>query len=156
MDYTALASEINTDPAGLGYAALKASGSDGGISTLINTPTTTLINRGTIPIEDFLFAFGFIFDNVSSITDANVKAAWAWSLSIVKGTNRVNLASVGVNGDTTAVPPVNGVRQKAVLSGICTDAQWAAIAYQPASRAEILWGVGVVVQHQDVARALRG
>jgi hypothetical protein len=156
MDYTALRTEIQTDPTQLGYAALVASGSDAGIATLLNTPTTTQINRGIITRSDFMYLFGFVFTNVAGLADSNIRAGWAWNLQLVNATEKVNLSSAGINGDLAVSPPIIGVRQQAVATGLCTDAQWVSIAYRPGTRAEVLWGVGSAVSANDVSIALRG
>ena len=53
---TALASELNTDPVGLGYAALVAAGNDAGCAAKLNTPTATLGFRNDIKSSEIVNA----------------------------------------------------------------------------------------------------
>src|SRR5262252_189277 len=79
MDYAALKSEIQADPAAMGYAPLVASGSDGGIADLMNSPTSpgaATISLNQVAREKLLPLLLIMTKNASTLADANKKSRW--------------------------------------------------------------------------------
>lgn len=146
MDYTALASEINNDPASLGYAALKASGSDVGIVRMMNVAGTGRVGRGVVTTETFMADFGAqVLAILSDITlsDQQHFAPLLKMLGIVK---TVDYGYGIVQSALHNMIGIAGLTQAAIDS----------TTTRPASRAEILFGAGVSVAVNDVSFALRG
>jgi len=154
MDYEALKNEIEIDPEGMGYAELVKKGSDQGIADLLNSPNSGRVNKGVILAKDFFYDFGFIIMRIPFVPDAAARSAFEWAVNVADKAGRINLAAPEIDGDLTVDPPVIGFRQQAADAGLCTDEKWEDAATRPASRAEMLPGVGVEVTATDVSKAL--
>jgi hypothetical protein len=140
----ALASEINSDPAGLGYAALKTAGNDAGIAALLNALTGA--GTGTV----FLTAV-----NVQTLILA-LKSTADWDLLTTSGNNWNSIQLL------TLVQPLDCSQTEIqtllshVFSGLSANSITALTAAikRTGSRAEVLFGAGSVIQNTDVAHAL--
>ena len=152
-DYAALKNEISTDPLALGYAPYVTAGNDGAIAILLNALTglgaatisiTTLsrgaILRGTIPANDQL-ASGMTLANVA--ISAAVSNKWASRFAALRG------ADPTMTMDATLM----GLLGQLVTDGLMTQPYIDAFTKRTGSRAEVLWGMGTIVQWRDVAAA---
>ena len=158
MDYTALASEVNSDPAALGLAALVAAGSDAGVAAALNevrTGDAYLVNKGMMSRAQFVFDWSSIMIRIPGLASGKAPF-WQFACQLILGADQIDVGSALLNGTLTNGSLTGGLRQQAVADGLCTDAEWAGCAYRQGSRAEVLWGAGTTVSANDVAVALRG
>ena len=133
LDYAALATELSTDPTGLGYSGT----SDPAAAVLLNAIRQTIdIDRGVIPAHE--------------IIDATVPAEWAALTAdersryqVLTGAGQVNTKAANVRAAFLAMFP----------GGSGTRTALAALQSRKGSRAEELFGPGVTVSHTDVAIA---
>jgi len=139
MDFAALKAEVQTDPVGLGYAIHLASGSLSPIVALLTAARAGVtVFRGVIPAYE--------------VINATVTAEWTTLTAAEKqryqtitGAGQVDTANANVRAAFLAM----------FAAGTATRTALVALASRPGSRAEELWGAGVVVSAEDVARALR-
>lgn len=140
VSMAALAAEINNDPKALGYAALKASGSDADLAAKINA---TYVGVGSVWR--------------TNVTAAELLSCIVWAE--VSAFTAVKWAAVQV----FLTPLVLDASQQRIrdffagaFSGCAaTLANMSAMAKVTApSRAEELWGAGNAVSATDIARAL--
>jgi hypothetical protein len=146
MDINLLHTEITTDPLSLGYAALVASGSDGGIAALLNAFSAVQISRGIVTTEVFLSDFGVQI--LTILSDATLSVSFGPAVKMLSFARTIDYGHSVVQGALAKMV-------QASVGGL-TSAQVSAITSRPASRAEILFGGGVVVTSNDIAKALRG
>lgn len=161
MDHDALRSEIETDPAGVGYAALVAAGNDTAVAGLLNADFDTHLGLVGIPdvqaeLHKFVHSSGLpvwlVIEDTADDTQANAGLRAACRMVRAVATSRyenVDLSLLAVAGALDAL----------LLGGVLTEAQREALddlATRARSRAEVVFGAGVVVSHTDVAVALRG
>lgn len=147
MDYSVLKNEITNDPTKIGYAALLASGSDAGISPALNALTQARISRGIVSVSVFMADFGaqvLALKADPTLSVAPQFAALLWSLSIV---STIDYSNPVVLGGLAGMA-------KASVSGLTQD-QITLITTRPASRADVLFGAGVIVSPADVAQAMK-
>lgn len=138
---TELTTELNTDPKGLGYAAISASPDD--VAALMNTAPEPIaaagqeqINRNYTPVGDLLA--GIVLSEFAALTQANRDyCQMLFSSPQVK------------TGDT------NLRNQLGAIFGAATTsrANLLAASQKLASRAEALWGDGFRVTGQQVYTA---
>lgn len=140
VDYAALKNEIDTDPATIGYAPLVTSGDDVGIANLLNQVRAgTSITKAFIPLEDVLAAIVKTeFDSLTSAQKTVVD-------QFIRGT-RIKSGDANMRATLGAL----------FAAGTTTRANLVALSTRTGSRAEVLFGEGIVIGHADVARALRG
>ena len=139
MDYVALKAEITTDPAGLGYAALWVAGSDWQVAELLNAVRQSIdIWRGLIPSHE-------VIDVIVWTEWTGLSAANKQLLQTLTGPDRVNTSSANTRAAFSQM----------FAAGTATRTALLAVATRKGSRAEQLWGPGVVVTHDDVALARR-
>lgn len=143
IDFTALAAELKADPAKLGYAEPLASGADGSIADLLNAPNAGTVQLAKIAKGDFLLAL-LPAAQALSAKDAPTQANWDRLLSLACANESIDVGNPGVKAILTG----------AVQAGLLTAEQATAAASRPGSRAEVLFGVGVIVDHSDVSKAL--
>lgn len=147
LTYPALKTELQADPATIGYAALVASGNDVGLAALLNEVRAGIsIRRPDIAPAEILEAI----DARDFEPTPNVLAV-AWFGSLTRQ-ERVRL----LNDDGSQTRVLANLRR--LLLALDTNGSRARLqdmANRPGSRAEQLFGAGVVVTHQDVAIALR-
>jgi hypothetical protein len=170
LSLTTLATEINTDPRGYGFAALKAGGNDQGIADALNllrdgtagrVPTTPTaaggqasgiisVKRNFIRRIELLAIIDnrdFIADS-SAASNAGNRLSAGWWESLGQSDNIPLLNDDGTN---------NLIRQN--LNRILgdtngTQTRLAVLAKKIGSRAEELFGENVTVSNADVAQAL--
>jgi hypothetical protein len=144
MDISQLRTEITTDPLSIGYAALIASGSDGGIAVLLNAPSVTQISRGIVTTEVFLADFGVQI--LTILSDTTLSGSFGPAVKLLSLARTIDYGHSVVQGALAKMVQAN-------VGGL-TSAQVSAITNRPASRAEILFGAGVVVTSSNIATAL--
>jgi hypothetical protein len=145
MDYTALHTEISTDPTALGYAAMLATGSDAGLAAAMNAIGTARISRNVVTKEIFFVDFGPQMLGIFSNTD--LSTAFEPLLKMLYQVGTVDYSNAIVQGGLA--------NMAAVASLNLTSAQVQTITTRPCSRAETLFGGGVVVTNTDIAQAMK-
>jgi len=135
INYTALATEINTDPKSLGYAGK----SDYEISVIMNTAgaSAETLFRSYTPVEDIIAGI------VRSEYDALATAGKTYLNEVVLKASRVK------TGDATLRSQI----AQLFGAGTATRTNLTNIASRAASRAEILFGEDTAITDADVARA---
>lgn len=160
MDHTALHAELVNDPESLGYAPLVASGNDQGLADLLNKRPEAYspakdwtATRAYIPMAKVLTwaaagpldaLNGGLSSEVSQIRSACRGALLLFSLPSLDSFNPSLVATL-----------LAGL----VSAGVLTSDQSAALTtlqQVPASRAEVLFGVGSIVSIHDLSFAQRG
>jgi hypothetical protein len=145
IDYTALHTEIVTDPKGLGYAAHTANNDDAGVAILINALTgngigtvyltvsmTQLLEVLTTTADfDALMVAGVVYNTVATLTMLGP----------------MNFAMAAFQSELTHLAT------EASLSTASKTA-WTNAVSRNGSRAEVLFGTNTVVLHTDVAIAM--
>ncbi len=152
MDYTALHTELTTDPLAIGYSA-QLNISDIAVAAMLNattgngaaTITIPSLSRGQwdallIPLED----------QVAS--GLNLSGAALSSAVIAKWNARI--ASLRAGDQTIQTSVMTPFLNSAVTDGLITSAFLTQITTRMGSRAEVLFGAGTVAQWQDIARAM--
>lgn len=139
MDYAALKNELSTDPRGYGYAPYWANGSDWILADMLNQV------RDSIRIDR-------TFVNAYEVFEAIVPAEWiALSADEKQRIQLVlNMGQVYTRGTNT-----KAVLQAAFPAGSTTRTNLLALLKRSGSRAEELFGEGVSVTWDDIARARR-
>jgi hypothetical protein len=138
----ALASEINNDPAVLGYAPPKAAGNDQGVADLLNAVGSTpafQVNRE--PISVALFVENIDPTEFSALTQLQVSR-----LSALFAGGTLNINGTRTQQNLLNIFPAAGA----------TKTNVSALLKRFGSRAEVLFGNGVVITANDVSKALRG
>jgi hypothetical protein len=155
IDPTALAAELSADPMHAGYAAPLAAGADGAVAALLNA--TTGPGAGALVLSflaknDFLIAtsvvavrlaIGIGADGQTTLADV-VKAKWTAALDQARSADpgsSIDLAVIQMLGDPVA-------------DGVLSTDELAKLKARTGSRAEVLFGAGSIVDHNDVSRAL--
>lgn len=148
IDYAALATEINSDPAGKGYASPKAVGSDAGIAALLNqagSGANFQVNTPPITAAQMLRA----------IDPAEFKALPAdekVQLQILCSSGSIDLQ------DANTIAILRNIFPAALSGGVpaapTTRAAVIALVKRNGSRAEFRFGAGTLISPSDVAIAL--
>lgn len=135
-----LSTEISTDPAALGYAALVAAGNDAGVVALLNAPTATAVFRRDIGVHEVVAAIAPAdFAGLTVLQVAKLQLLFTGTTTIDASSANTRALFVGI------------------FSGLPTSsASLTSLASRPGSRAEVLFGVGTVITGNDVSLALRG
>lgn len=146
MDHELLNTELTTDPAHLGYGPLVKSGNDQGIATLLNAPNAGPVAISRTDNASFVSAFLPCLPAIAGLQDSAKKEMY-W---------KIWDAILAMPQITFSNPNVSGMLAVAVADGIVTQEQAQSFLQRQGSRAEILFGAGVVVTTSDVSFALRG
>lgn len=139
IDYVALASEINTDPAALGYAAPKQAGNDIAVAVLLNAVGAGVsfqVNRE--PISSALFIANMDPTEFAALTQAQLLR-----LLIILSGDSVDINGANTQTSLLGIFPNPGATKTAI----------AALLKRQGSRAEVLFGRGTVITGYDVAHA---
>lgn len=137
INYAALKTELQTDPAGLGYAPHLAAGADQSLADLLNEVRQSIsISRATIPAYE--------------VWEAIVPAEWA----ALTANERQRVQTILSMGEVN-VQGANTRSSLAAAFGAGTTSRTNLIALQSrqGSRAEQLFGDGVAVTNEDIAKA---
>ena|SRR5579862_5971181 len=148
IDPIILKGEITADPKGMGYAALVASGSDGGIAALLNAQTGPGVGTVTLPSltkDQFLTATAPFLPNLLTASPA-IQAKWSVILDHLRAADQLDFTN----------PAVLALIVAAVTDGLLTSGQASGLNQRNGSRAEVLFGAGSSVASGDVSFAMRG
>lgn len=140
INYSQLATEINTDPQSLGYTPLKTAGNDAGIASVLNTATATNVFKPTVTAADVQSA-------LDPTEFASLSSTQLNQLSVMLAGGVINSGVASVRQIVISIFTPSG-------SFPSTRAALAALAQRSGTRAEVLFGVGTVVAANDVAKAL--
>ena len=138
----ALWTELHTDPLGLGYA----SRTDVPAETLLNAKSYSSV----LPVmarEPFIYLISDMLFRVNSLPDTNSNKAPLIALYTAQSALIGVVSNVIVT--SAAMQATFGLL---IASGVTTQAEITALTSLPASRAEILWGVGTHVSYLDIGR----
>jgi hypothetical protein len=144
----ALATELNSDPKTLGYAAwipVKSTGGNNNICNLINSLTgngAATIQQTTMTAAQIAAILLPLFANATALTAAQYGYYGVMFNMIMAQQGPITL-SVLANFST-----------QMITNNILTAPQATALGQRTGSRAEVLWGQGIVVTEQDVEVAL--
>ena len=151
VNLTQLKAELQADPAGRGYAA-HVPHAPGALADMLNAPTASMAKPRMITARGIMASYGLgpaagaaFLDKMESLSASVPAIKWAMKflqaeagIDVGEPATQLMLTSlIGVGGITA--DEVNGVK---------------AMALQPASRAEVLFGVGVQITEADVRAAL--
>jgi hypothetical protein len=137
-----LKTELTTDPASLGYAPLIVLGSHNQISALINAVGDTDVQLPSMDRDSFLTAVLPGVIRLASL-DVAIQSKWDRLLAVARAASVISIAAV------------TGIMAMAVSDGVMTSDEVAGIGKRKGSRAEVVFGAGVVVFTDDVSLALR-
>lgn len=146
----ALAAEISNDPQALGFAAQVTAKSDTNIAALLNTTGgTAAFNVLDLPVKPAKFLSvcdPTEFDALPAGRQAQLQILFAGGTVDLADPKTIailqNIFPATLQGSTPAAP--------------LTRAALTALRTRRGTRAEVLFGPGFIVDHLDVARALRG
>lgn len=135
-----LAAEINTDPKGLGYTALRAqsNGPEAVANKLneLNTVPADTLFKSYVPVEDMLAEI--VFTEYTAWT-----AAQKTNIEQLLRGAKIKTGSANMRATLAAIIPTGTSRTNMI-----------ALASRPCSRAQFLWGEFATVTQTDVAEAL--
>lgn len=145
ISYSALKSEILTDPLGLGYAGYVGSGNHVAVANLLNSLSGAGVSGVTLANmarDDFMLA---ILPAISAIASGTptIKDKWDRILGVIQAAN-------SVQNNTS----IQYLLSQSVQDGLWTQPQANAVFIRNGSRAEVLFGAGTMVSFADVGIAL--
>ena len=151
VNLTQLKTELQTDQAGLGYAP-HIPHAPGALADLLNAQSTTLAKSRMITARGIMASYGIgpsagaaFLDKLEALA-ANVPAI-KWAMKFLQAESGIDVGEPATQLMLTSLIGVGGITA-ADIDGI------KAMALQPASRAEVLFGVGVQITEADVRAAL--
>lgn len=147
IDYAALKAELEADPKNLGYQANINLGRDLAVADLMNAttgPGAETVALPTITKGQFLLGIAPVGLTLPA-KSVEIQAKWDRIISLASSADIVDIGN----------PTVSLLLQAAVADELITPEQIAAFSTRTGSRAEVLFGVGTVVRHEDIAKALR-
>jgi len=160
MDYLALKNELQIDPQGIGYVPFLAS-SPGIVVNLINAPTASMVRERYVTVRTMLAELGVAgaviaeklsgFAALAPLADPNaegLRIATKWAMRFIDSDGQ---------GLDVGHPNTQGMVDALAAGGVLTTAEansLKALALQPASRAEVLFGAGTSITEADVRAAL--
>lgn len=139
-----LATEINTDPVGLGYAAHITAGRMGELARILNSTRTGVgqVWRDDLRGAEVLGAL--VWSEIASLSTNS----WLALQSLLIPSTPIDASNVRIRNIFGGLFPAGSFPQ--------TNANLSAIGQKASpSRAEELWGYGTTVTPEDVIRALR-
>lgn len=145
MDYAALKTEIATDPLTLGYGAIVAKGDDASVATVLNASLTAAVPNSAQFRSNVTPA-----EVIDAIAPADFTAATALQvakLQLILLPGVVDCTKANVRG---ALQGLFAAASQATKNALI------AVVSRQGSRAEMLFGAGVVATASDVSFALRG
>ena len=157
MTTAALASELSTDPASMGYAALIAAGNVNGIVALINSltsPGAATITLSSVPKNTFLagtlaaavrLGVGIGTDNQTQLSAA-ILAKWGAVFSQARAADPGSAIDLTLMTSAALGNPVTDL--------VMAQAEYTALTSRTGTRAEVLWGAGTAPANEDVIAAL--
>lgn len=147
IDYAVLKDELENDPKSIGYQSKINLGQDLAVAGLINAttgPGAETISLPTISKGQFLLGIAPVGLTLPT-KSAEIQAKWDRIILLASSADVVDIGN----------PTVGLLLQAAIADELITPEQVAAFATRTGSRAEVLFGVGTLVRHEDIAKALR-
>lgn len=151
VNLTQLKAELQADPAGRGYMA-HVPHAPGALADLLNAQSTTLAKSRMITARGIMASYGLgpsagaaFLDKMESL--ASSVPAIKWAMKFLQAEAGIDVGDPATQAMLTSLIGVGGITQ-ADVDGV------KAMALQPASRAEVLFGVGVQITEADVRAAL--
>lgn len=151
VNLTQLKAELQADPAGRGYMA-HVPHAPGALADLLNAPTASMAKPRMITARGIMASYGLgpsagaaFLDKMEALA-ANVPAI-KWALKFLQTEAGIDIGEPATQLMLTSLIGVGGITADEV-NGV------KAMALQPASRAEVLFGVGVQITEADVRAAL--
>ena len=126
-------------------ATFVTAGNDASIADYYSSATATLIAHPSLPVADFFAGIASSLTMLNAST-ATIQGRWDRVFRVIGGMGNIKTAQVAFQAILTLM----------VNENLMTQAAVDALTKRPATRAENLLGVGVVIHHLDVAQALRG
>ena len=139
VDIAALRSEVANDPLAIGYAPFRNGINDSKVADLLNTVRAGAgfrVDRPNVPASE-------VFEAIAPLEMAAVVSADLQRLQLLLHMGEVNLAGVNTRAILAACFPVGSVTRTNLI----------ALQKRQGSRAEALFGFGVVVTSGDIASA---
>jgi urease gamma subunit len=150
MDKAALAAEITTDPAGIGYAAKLPGGETGAIAEMLNAKTFTAHRSRMISWRGLYASYGVGATLAQSIL-GKIRAGAA-SSQLMYDVEKMIYSTEGIDiGDGASLEMIDQMQAQGVFTQAEADAL-KLLSIQNVSRAEMLGFVRVT--EQDVIEAL--
>ena len=151
VDLTQLQSELQADPASLGYAVHRPQ-APGMLAQMLNAPTTTLAKTRMVTARGIMASYGLgpsagaaFLDKLEALS-AGVPAI-KWAMKFLHAESGIDVGEPATQAMLTSLTGVGGITQ-AEVDGV------KAMALQPASRAEVLFGAEAQITEADVRAAL--
>ena len=146
-----LKTELQTDPAGLGYAA-HVPHAPGSLADLLNAQSATMAKPRMITARGIIASYGLgpaagaaFLDKLEALS-AGVPAI-KWAMKFLQAESGIDVGEPATQAMLASLVGVGGVTQTEV-DGV------KAMANQPASRAEVLFGAETQITEADVRAAL--
>ncbi len=151
MDIQALKTELTTDPLAIGYAAHRPH-APGMLAQLVNAKTTQLAKERMVTARGIMASYGLgptagaaFLDKLEAL--AATVPAIKWAMKFLQTEAGIDAGEPATQVMLTSLIGVGGITQ-AEVDGV------KAMALQPSSRAEVLFGAGVQITEADVRAAL--
>ena len=144
-----LATELNTDPAGLGYSPLVAAGRDAALVDALNQVRP----GGAFQVDRERVPTWAIFGSIDAAEFLALTATQREQLLVLLNAGQVDLSNANIRNILVCCGAGAGTGIFANPSATRTNL--IALAKRQGSRAEVLWGSGTVVNGRDVSLALR-
>lgn len=153
IDYVALKAELQTDPTALGYSVPFAAGNDLAVSDILNLVRVAIqLKRIDVTAAEVWSAINTAdmvalpaSPTAAQLSDERRKLAWLSGVAAVSGLRLQN-----DNGTDT---PVVTMAKSIFTAGSATLTRLGALALRSGSRAEQLFGSGVVIVASDIVKA---
>jgi len=151
VNLTQLKTELQTDPAGLGYAA-HVPHAPGSLTDMLNAQSATMAKTRMVTARGIMASYGLgpaagaAFLDKLEVLSAGLPAI-KWALKFLQTEAGIDVGEPATQLMLTSLIGIGGITLSEV-DGV------KAMALQPASRAEVLFGVGVQITEADVRAAL--
>lgn len=151
VNLTQLKTELHTDPAGRGYA-VHVPHAPGALADLLNAPSTTLAKTRMVTARGIMASYGLGPSAGAAFLDklevlASSVPAIKWAMKFLQAEAGIDVGEPATQAMLTSLIGVGGITADEI-DGI------KAMAMQPASRAEVLFGASVQITEADVRAAL--
>lgn len=151
VNLTQLKAELQADPAGRGYMA-HVPHAPGALADLLNAPTASMAKPRMITARGIMASYGLgpsagaAFLDKLEVLSAGVPAI-KWALKFLQTEAGIDIGEPATQLMLTSLIGIGGITLSEV-DGV------KAMALQPASRAEVLFGAGTQISEADVRAAL--
>lgn len=147
IDYEALKDELEQDPKNLGYSALISAGRDLALAALLNAKSgagAETLSLQVITKGAFLLGISPVGLTLPTKSSAD-QMKWDRIISFASAADFVDVGNANVAG----------LLALAIADGLITQQQVDSFTKRVGSRAEVLFGADTVINHEDIAKALR-